>query len=167
MLVLAISALLIGVNKKVTLVPLPCINYPVQFQKDDSKTRALLNNGSKVNAISPAYAEKLCLQVPKTDVSAQKIDGSILETFEMVITSFQVEGKLKKACFFQETFLVANTSMKIVLKMFFLAFSNANVSFADNDLIWKTYIVDKALPTTKCIQIINRKEFAKATLDPN
>ena len=51
--------------------------------------------------------------------------------------------------------------------MFFLAFSNVNVSFADNDLIWKTYIIDKALPTTKRIQIINRKEFAKATLDPN
>ena len=67
---------------------MPYINYPVQFQKDDSKTRALLNNGSKVNTMSSAYTKKLGLQVQKTDVGAQKIGGSILKTFEMVIASF-------------------------------------------------------------------------------
>ena len=54
-----------------------------------------------------AYAEQLSLQVRKTDVGAQKIHGSSLQTFEMVITGFQVENKLSRAQFFQELFLLA------------------------------------------------------------
>ena len=43
---------------------------------------------SKVNAITSVYAKQLGLQVQKTDVRAQKIDGSLLQTFKIVITSF-------------------------------------------------------------------------------
>ena len=53
--------------------------------------RALLNNGSKVNAMSHAYAKKLGLKSRKTNVGAQKIAGSALETFGMVIADFQME----------------------------------------------------------------------------
>ena len=35
-----------------------------------------------------AYAKKLGLRVRKTDVSAQKIDRSALETYDMVIVGF-------------------------------------------------------------------------------
>ena len=52
---------------------------------------------SGVNAIAPAYASKLGLRVRRTDVGAQKIDGSTLETFGMVLASFQVEDKLGRA----------------------------------------------------------------------
>ena len=45
----------------------------------------------------------------------------------MVITSFQTKDKLKKARFFQETFLLADFNMEVVLKMLFLTFSNANL----------------------------------------
>ena len=47
-----------------------------------------------------AYASKLALKVHPTNVKAQKIDGSILKTFEMVLASFQIEDKLKKSQFF-------------------------------------------------------------------
>ena len=63
-----------------------CIYYPVQFQEE--QVRALLNSGSKIKAMSPAYAKKLGLKTRKTKVGAQKIDGSALETFEMVIADF-------------------------------------------------------------------------------
>ena len=43
--------------------------------------------------MSPVYAKKLGLKTQKTNVGAQKIDGSALETFEMVIVDFQVEDK--------------------------------------------------------------------------
>ena len=69
-----------------------------------------------------------------TNVRAQKIDGSILETFGMVLASFQMEDKLKRAQFFQETFLLADLSIKMVLWMSFLTFSNANVQFARKEL---------------------------------
>ena len=49
---------------------------------------ALLNNGSKVNTISPGYAKKLGFKVWKINVGAQKINGSILEIFAIVITDF-------------------------------------------------------------------------------
>ena len=53
--------------------------------------------GSKVNAITPAYIAKLGLKVQKTDIGAQKIDGSTLDIFEMVLANFQIEDKLGRA----------------------------------------------------------------------
>lgn len=46
------------------------------------------------------YAWKLRLKIWMTNVEAQKIDGSVLETFEMVIVNFQVEDKVGKLKFF-------------------------------------------------------------------
>ena len=66
-----------------------CIFYPVQIQKDESRgVLALLNSGSKVNAMTPAYAAQLCLKMQKTNIGAQKIDGFLLETYSMVIIVF-------------------------------------------------------------------------------
>ena len=68
------------------VIRVPCINYPVQFQEE--QVRALLNSGSEINAINPAYAERLNLKTWKINVGVQKIDGSALEMFGMVITDF-------------------------------------------------------------------------------
>ena len=54
--------------------------------------------------MTPAHTSKLGLKVYFTNVRAQKIDGSIFKTFGIVLASFQVKDKLKKARFFQETF---------------------------------------------------------------
>ena len=80
-----------------------------------------------VNAMTLGYASKLGLKVRPTDVRAQKIDGSTLKTFEMVLASFQVEDKLGRPWFFQETFLLADLSVEVVLGMSFLTLSNANI----------------------------------------
>ena len=107
-----------------------CIHYPVCFRKDQDEVPALINSGSEVNAMTPTYTSKIGLTVRPTNVGAQKVDGSTLETFGMVLASFQVEDKLGRARFFQETFLVANTSVKVILGMPSLALSNADISFA-------------------------------------
>ena len=73
-------------NEKVVRVP--CIYYPVCFQEDQEQVRALFDSGSKVNAMSPAYAKKLSFKTRKTNIRAQKINGSALETFGMVIANF-------------------------------------------------------------------------------
>ena len=67
----------------------------------------------------------------------------------MVIAGFQVQDKFEKARFFQETCLVANTSMKVIFKIFFLILSKVKIVFAERKLIWKTYIIAEALLTTK------------------
>ena len=50
--------------------------------------------------MSPTYSKRLGLKTRKTNVGAQKIDGSALETFEMVIADFQVEDKGGRPRFF-------------------------------------------------------------------
>ena len=88
----ATSASVTGASKQaweVILDRVPCIYYPVQFRKDKGATiQALIDSGSEVNAMTPAYAKQLGLQVRRTDVGAQKIDCSSLRTFGMVIAGF-------------------------------------------------------------------------------
>ena len=84
--------------------------------------------------MNPTYAEKLGLKTWKTNVGAQKIDGSALETFGIVIADFQVEDKGDRPRFFQENFLVADTKFKVVLRMSFLKISNADVAFGEGTL---------------------------------
>ena len=38
--------------------------------------------------MTPAYAAQLNLKMQKTNVSAQKIDGSLLQTYGIVIAAF-------------------------------------------------------------------------------
>ena len=40
----------------------------------------------------------------------------------------------EKARFFQDTFLVSNTSIEVILKMPFLSFSKVKVDFAEREL---------------------------------
>ena len=44
---------------------------------------------SEVNAMNPAYAKKLGILIRKTDVGAQKIDGSYLDTFSRLFAPGQ------------------------------------------------------------------------------
>ena len=149
----------------VQLEKVHCIHYPIYFQKDSADVEALLDLGSKVNAMTLAFALKLGLKTHHTDIGAQKIDDSTLQTFGTVLASFQVEDKLGRAWFFQKLFLLADITMQLMLGMLFLTLSNADVSFLQRELIWKSYTVDEALPTTKWVELIDKKEFAKAALD--
>ena len=115
--------------------------------------------------MTPAYALRVGLRVHCTDIGAQKIDGSTLKSFGMVLASFQVEDKFGKARFFQETFLLANISMEVVLGMLFLTLSNADVQFIEKELIRRSYTTTKALPTTKWVELINKRKFAKIALN--
>ena len=114
------------------VVRIPCIWYLVWFQEEQVK--ALLDSGSKVNAINPDFAQKLGLNVWKTNIGAQKIDSSVLETFERVIADFSIEDKANRPRFFQETFLVTNTKFEMILRMLFLKISNADMLFNEKTL---------------------------------
>ena len=86
MLVLATSVPVTDGGKEV--VRMLCIHYPVRFQEGQEQIRTLLDSGSKVNTMSSAYIKRLSLKAWKTNVGAQKIDGSPLKTFGMVIADF-------------------------------------------------------------------------------
>ena len=78
-----------------------------------------------------------------------------------------MKDKLGRAWFFQETFLLANISVEVVLGMPFLNLSNADIWFVEKELTWRSYSTAKALLTTKQVELIDQKEFAKVELDIN
>lgn len=80
------------------------------------------------------YAAKLGLATLKIDVEAQKIDGSALVIYGIVLAGFSVQDKLSKIWFFEKTFLLAGTSMKVILEKSFLTFSNADAQFIEKEL---------------------------------
>ena len=97
----------------------------------------------------PAYAAKLGLAIRKTNVGAQKMDESALVTYEMVIAGFSLQVKLGKARFFEKTFLLADTSMEVVLGMLFLILSKADIRFTKKECVWRSYTAVEALSTTR------------------
>ena len=125
----------------------------------------MIDSGSEVNAIYLIFAKQLGLLIRPTDVEAQKIDGTMLDTYGMVIAAFSVEDKANQGRFFEKTFLVANVSPEVVLGMPFLTLSGANVDFSGRDLRWRTYTTEEVLPTTKRVELVGKKEFAAAALD--
>ena len=151
MLVLATSVPVTDGGEKV-IVKILCIHYFIWFQENQEQVRALLDSGSKVNAMNFAFAWKLGLHIRKTNVRAQKIEDSTLKTFGMIIADLQVEDKGDRLRFFQETFLVADTKFEVIQGMLFLKISNANVAFDEETLTWKSYTMNKALPTTEQVQ---------------
>ena len=154
----------IGENLGANLAQVPCICYPINCGK--KSVSALLDSSNKVNAVHPVFAKELGFPIRPTDVGAQKIDGTMLETYEMVVAIFSVEDKANQVKFFEETFLVANVSPEVVLGMSFLTLSGANVDFSGRELRWRTYTTEEVLPTTRRVELVGKKEFAAAALDP-
>ena len=109
------------------LEPMLYIYYSLQFQKNTTGVKALINSGSEVNVMTPVYALKLGLNIYPSDVGAQKIVGSILKIFEIILGSFQIDDKLGRTQFFQNIFLLTDNNMKVVLGMPFLTFSNVDI----------------------------------------
>ena len=144
----------------------PCIRYPITFRKKSLRVLALLDSGSEVNAIHPTFARELGLPIKTMDVGAQKIDGTMLNPFGMVVIAFSVTDKANQVRFFEETFLVANVSPEVVVRMPFLTLSGADIDFCGRELWWKTYTAEEALPTTNRVELVGKKEFAAAALDP-
>ena len=140
-----------------------CIWYLVTFK---DQTEALLDSGSEVNVMNPAFASQLGLKIWKTNVRAQKIDGTTLETYRMVISTFFISDKNSRERFFEKNFLLAEVKPEIVLGIPFLTMSNADVVFQARDFQWKSYTTGDVLPTTRQVKLIGKKEFAAITLDP-
>ena len=129
----AVSAIstLVTEKKKEELEWVSCIWYPITFK---DQTKALLNSKSKVNARSQVFAHQLGLTIWKTNIGAQKINGTTLETYGIVVTTFFVSHKDGRERFFEESFLLADIKPKIVLGMLFLTMSNINIDFQARNL---------------------------------
>lgn len=100
---MATSTLIADIRGKneIVLDKVPYIQYLIWFQKGGKKvTRALINSDSELNAMILAYPKQLGIQIRPINVRAQKINGSSVETFRIVIAGFKVIDKLGKVKFF-------------------------------------------------------------------
>ena len=135
-------------NKEVILVSaneleqVTCIQYPIAFPVgvilDGSaldSVLAPLNLSSEVNAMYPALTKRLGFVVQTTNIGAQKINGTTLEIYEIVVAAFSVTDQANRVKFFKETFLVANISPDVVFGMPFLTFSGADINFLKRELL--------------------------------
>ena len=154
----------VGENLASNLAQVLCIRYLINFRK--KSVLAFFDLGSEVNAVYPAFAKELSLPIRSIDIRAQKIDGTALETYEMIVAAFLVENKANRVRFFEETFLVANVSPEVVLEMPFFTLSGADVDFLGRELRWRIYTTKEALLTTRRVKLVGKKEFAAAALDP-
>ena len=109
----------------------PYIWYPVTFK---DQTKALLDLRSEVNIMNQVIAHQLGLKIKKINVRAQKIDGTTLETYKMVVSTFSISNKDGKERFFEENFLLADIKPDIVFKMLFLTINNTNIDFQAQNL---------------------------------
>lgn len=145
----------------------PYIYHLMQFKKNQAKVQTLINSGSEINAMTLAYVAKLGFKISKSNIKVQKINSSLFKTFKIVLTSFQKKDKLGNAQFFEEMFLVAKTSIEIILCIFFLIFYNAIILFIEQELIWISYIPAEASSTTQQVQINSQKEFVAVATNLN
>ena len=67
--------------------------------------------------------------------------------------------KANRVRFFEETFLVANVSPEVVFRILFLTLSGADVDFLNWEPWWRTYTTKEALPTTRCVELVGKKEL--------
>lgn len=102
-----------------TLQKVPSIQYQFKFQNGQLKIKTLINSNNKVNTITLAYTIKLDFIIQKTSFKAQKINGSLLEIFNIVLACFLLQDNLEKVCFFEKTFLLADINIEIVLELWF------------------------------------------------
>ena len=98
------------------------------------KTKVLLDSKSEVNTMNLAFASQLGLKIRKTNVGAQKIDGTTLETYGMVVSTFSMSDKNGTERFFEKSFPLTEVNLEIVFEIPFLTMSNANVDFQAQDL---------------------------------
>lgn len=74
----------------------------------------------------------------------------------MIIAGFLVQNRQEKIGFFEETSLLADISMGVVLGMFFLIFSNVDNRFAEKKPTWRSYTTLEALSITKRAGLIDK-----------
>ena len=94
----------------------------------------MVNSRNDVNTIHPTFAKQLGLLIRPTDVGTQKINGTALDTHKIIVAGFLVVDKANRVKFFEETFLMANISPKVVFEIPFFILRGADVDFSGQEL---------------------------------
>lgn len=69
--------------------------------------------------MSLAFALQLGLKIQKTNMKARKIDGTILEIYEIVVFTLFILNKDSQIRFSKQSFLLSNIKLEMVFVMFY------------------------------------------------
>lgn len=81
--------------------------------------------------MTSTYIAELDLTTRKISDGGQKIEGLLLATYGMAFTKVLLKNSFRRVKFFEETLLLADTSIEVLLGMTFLSLSNADVEFTE------------------------------------
>lgn len=95
---------------------------------------ALFDSSSEINAIHLNFAKRQGFSIKTIDIRAQKINDTMLNTYKILVAAFSMINQANQVKFFEKTCLMANVSPEVILKIFFLALSSANIDFLDWEL---------------------------------
>lgn len=74
--------------------------------------------------------------------------------YSIVLTEFSLQDSLEKVWFFKEIFLLFEISIEVIIKMFFLTLSYAEVKLTARELTWRKYIIIELMPTVRRVESI-------------
>ena len=83
----------------------------------------------------------------------------------MVSAKFLIQNSLGRVRFFEETFLLVDIHMEVVLGMLFPSLDYTDFLFNAREFNWRSYIVARALFTTWQVELIDKHEFSRTALD--
>lgn len=77
---------------------------------------------------------KLGLYPRSINVGIDKIDVFFLTIYGIIVSGFSLQDSQRKGSFFKKAFLLADTGMKMLLRMSFLVLGNAEVQLQTESL---------------------------------
>lgn len=115
--------------------------------------------------MSQVFAYQLSLKIQKINIEAEKIDGTTLGTYGMIVFTFSMSDKNSRERFFEGSFLLADIKSDVVVRMSFLIISNIDIDFQAQDIQWRSYTTENVFSTTEKVELIGKKEFIASALD--
>lgn len=79
--------------------------------------------------MNQTFAFQLGQKIRKIKSRVQKIDGTILKTYRMIVSIFFILDKDNMVRFFEENFLLADVKLDLVLRILFLIINNVDIDF--------------------------------------
>lgn len=122
----------------------------------------LINSESKVNVIQFKQTKKLGLYVRQINIGTQKVDGTSLKKFIIIITFFEFVDKKQKSQFFKIFFYLLNWSLMLFSKYYYLTWAIWKTNFLELEFFWNTYFSTKSILITKQFKLIGQKKFVSA-----
>lgn len=69
----------------------------IWLKKNWAELKTLVDFSNEVNTMTPAYIDRLSLQIWPTIIKTQMIDNFTLQIFKIVLANFQVKDKFGRA----------------------------------------------------------------------